>query len=181
MNRPPTKAASGVRRATNVVVIAIMALGGLALAAGGGYMLLADDTIDLPTSMRQVLAEEVTSATPELTPEPQTGAPSLVIITPTAATGATSIALAAEATSDTPTPTATYVVEVRTPTATASVAPSPTPTRIVRVTGVATATATAVPGSDELPDTGFGEFLQPLAGLGLASLALVTHAVRRRR
>jgi hypothetical protein len=170
MSKGPSMVARGARRAAYTLIVGIMAIGGLALAAGGGYLLLADDSItDLPTSMKQVLAEEVTpGATPRLTAIAPTGAPSLAIGTPTE-----------------PAPTPTDVPEV---TVTAdseqlleAAATTPTPTRIVRATSVPTQTPTPVPGTTELPDTGFGEFVQPIAGLGLAGIAIVTHAIRRRR
>ncbi|MHB0877353.1 MAG: LPXTG cell wall anchor domain-containing protein [Anaerolineae bacterium] len=174
MSKGPSMVTRGVRRAVYMVVVTIMAIGGLGLAAGGGYLLLADNSItDLPTSMREVLAEEVTPGpTPRLTAQAPTGAPPLTIVTATQAAATQTAGL-------TPmiTPTATVASEELLQAA----ATTPTPTRIVRATGVPTQTPTPLPGSTELPDTGFGEFIQPLAGLGLAGIALVTHAIRRRR
>ena len=175
MSKGPSRVATGFRRAVYTVVVAVMALGGLGLAAGGGYLLLADDSIaDLPTSMKQVLAEEVTpGVTPRLTAVAPTGAPALTIVTPTEPAPTGTVPTATEASSPMITATPEGILE--------AAAITPTATRIVRATGVPTQTPTSVPGSTELPDTGFGEFLQPLAGLGLASIAIVTHAIRRRR
>jgi hypothetical protein len=75
------------------------------------------------------------------------------------------------------TPTAPDASATATPAAelVAQQAVSPTPTRVVR----ATETATPVP-TGELPDTGFGGFLQPLAGFALVGVAFAARALRNR-
>ena len=175
MKMGPFKMAQGARRALYMAVVLAMTLGGLGLVAGGGYLLLAQDgAANLPTSMRQVLAEESTQApTPRLTAQVPMGVPSGTAV---AALPVTTEAAAAVAS----TPTA-HVTRVQLAAAAATDVPTAAPTRVVRVTLVPTAAATPVPGSSELPDTGFGDFLQPIAGLGLAGIALITHAIRRRR
>jgi LPXTG-motif cell wall-anchored protein len=175
MKMRPFKLAQGTRRALYMAAVIAMTLGGLGLVAGGGYLLLAQDgAVQLPTSMREVLAEESTpAATPRLTAVVPVGAPSGTAAAPLPDTVVPTLASV-----DTPAARITRVVLAA---AASTEVPTATVTRVVRVTLVPTLAVTALPGSSELPDTGFGDFVQPIAGLGLAGIALITHAIRRRR
>ena len=161
-----------VRRLVFIIAATAMSVAGLVLLAGGGYMLLADQGVgETPASLSEVLAQDATSpAATALASESDSdyGRSSGAATVVAAATSAPTATATATATSlPTVTPT------VKPPTATA--------TRIVRSPATATPIATADADSSKLPDTGFGDFLQPIAGFGLAGIALVTHVIRRRR
>ncbi|MGQ9553311.1 MAG: hypothetical protein ACUVWR_04255 [Anaerolineae bacterium] len=195
MRKAANTAGRAIRKAMFVVVATVMSVGGLALLAGGGYMLMAQSAgQETPTTLTQVLAEEAT-------------APVVIKIAADSgsgtATAAAATKAAAESSAETPTTSAVTQVAADSdsgaatavagatmqPQATATLlltatAGSQTPVGTVTATSTrvsrATATATPTSNSGELPDAGFGDFLQPIAGFGLAGIALIAHAIRRR-
>jgi len=166
MRKAAYSAGRVVRRLMFIVAATAMSVAGLALLAGGGYMLLADKGAgETPIGLTEVLAQEAT--------EP---AATAVAADRNLDSGAATV-IAGIVSDVTPTPTATSL-----PTATVTPKPpTPAATRISMAAATATPVATPTSGTDELPDTGFGDFLQPIAGFGLAGIALVAHAIRRRR
>jgi hypothetical protein len=193
MAKSPNSGTRGARKALVAIVIAAVSVAGLALIAGGGYMLLAaPGQANLPAPISYVLAEgtsptalaaaSVTPAAgavrPSDTPAP-TKAPDF------AATAAALVAAATEEAKPTATPPIAWPSVPPTTSLAMAEAPTATATRVaVMPTIIITPVASAVPGGStdsQLPDTGFGEFLQPLAGFGLAGIALTAHLIRRRR
>ena len=170
---------STVPRMTLVTVATAVSLLGLALLAGGGYMLVAGtDLVNPEPAVSAVSAQEPTSQVQTVVRSVQSTA--LPTPTSTAVTDLAAAAPSAEvppdpddasqpADSDDETNHSAVLAQADSPTATA--------TRVVR----ATYTPTPTSSSSELPDTGFGEFLQPIAGFGLAGIALTLHAIRKRR
>lgn len=162
MAKSAKSAPGGVRRLLLVIVATAVTVAGLALLAGGGYMLIAAPAETTPPpSLGQVSAQEADTADPTATPTSSTDEISRRTAELAQLTG-----------SDGPTST---------PPSAASATPGllaqqvATPTRVVRVTP----TATPIP-STELPDTGFGGFLQPLAGFAFIGVALTARALRNR-
>ena len=141
------------------------------IKAGGGYVLLASPSAaDLPAPFSQVWAEEAAGLP---------GAEAIAGVRSTSAAVAEAVTDPATGTvattTATPRPTSTAVLKITAPTATA--------TRVIRATATPTTepTATPDPTADPLPDAGFGEFVQPIAGFALAGVALTAHAIRKRR
>jgi|YNPNPStandDraft_1061719.scaffolds.fasta_scaffold79930_2 hypothetical protein len=158
-------AQSVVRRFLLVLLATAASVSGLALLAGGGYMLFAGELpLGSPESIGMAAAEEVASPTPEI-PLAITIVPAVAQPTPSSPVhGAQDSALQ---------PTATPMALAEAATA--------TPTRVAKATNTPVPVLTATPGSSELPDTGFGEFVQPLLGLGLVATAFTARWLRRHR
>ena len=153
MAKPARSASGAIRRLLLVIVATGVTVAGLALLAGGGYMLIAAPSNTNPAPLlSQVSAQEPTATT---APAPEGLTERSVNVSSDKQPNLTAA---------NPAPTL-QAVQVFVPTA----------TRVIR----ATETPTPMPAT-ELPDTGFGSILQPLAGFALVGVAFTAHALRRR-
>lgn len=153
MAKSVRSASGAIRRLMLVIVATGITVAGLALLAGGGYMLIAAPANTTPAPLlSQVSAQEPTATT---APAPET-------------VDQTRLEAVVDTKPD-------LVPSTPAPTLQAAQVFVPTATRVVR----ATATPTPIPAT-ELPDTGFGSILQPLAGFALVGVAFAAHAIRRR-
>lgn len=148
-------ASESIRKVVMVTVATGITLAGLGLLASGGYrMIAASDQGRAAPILSQVSAQE---PTPDVSPD-VAPIPSVVPTVPDMGFSAQ----ASEVTNAQPTTPSRQLVV-------------PTATRVLR------ATSTPVPAATELPDTGFGSVLQPLAGAGLVSIAFLARALRKRQ
>ena len=153
MAKPARSASGAIRRLFLVIVATAVTIAGLALLAGGGYMLIAAPANTTPAP----LLSQVSAQEPTATAVPEEGG-----VTRLTLTEATEVQEAPALPTAAPEVQAEQVVV-------------PTATRVIR----ATETPTPIPVG-ELPDTGFGSILQPLAGFALVGVAFTARALRRR-
>ncbi|NLT43241.1 MAG: LPXTG cell wall anchor domain-containing protein [Anaerolineae bacterium] len=153
MAKSARSASGAIRRLLLVIAATGITVAGLALLAGGGYMLIAAPANTNPAPLLSQVSAQEPTATTAPAPDPL---------------DQRSVEVAVDTVPD-------LVTDVPAPTLQAAQVFVPTATRVVR----ATATPTPEPAT-ELPDTGFGSILQPLAGFALVGVAFTAHALRRR-